>query len=525
MHKMRAHRIIKRPAPASERGKDVFDHVLKEEIMAGSVFMRSDGQLFMYAGHTKQLYALPIKAPSEEVSAYLWGLYGIPQAENLGRSVYSHLRNHGCNQAIAIELRRFAAYDKTTLTAYVSAYDGEMWQLDGGQPHRVDNGTDNVFFADDDKATPCAVEIQPHGILIDRLIDSMNYGPGLGGITPEQQRMAMIVWLFSLAFPDLFKNKPLLMVEGTQGSGKSVSLQLIQIALLGETRPMNLGRNDERDFPIMLLRSPLAIFDNTDNYYEWIPDSICSYTTGAGWRKRKLFSDVGEVDIRPQAFIAIASKNPASFRREDTVDRQIIIRLDRLTAFTPPNVLSEEIKALRPKLLGEYLWYINQIVAELRIYNDAEVMNETVRMADFAAFARVVGRVMRWQPDTVNELLGAIRAEQEAFTAEDDPLLGLLHDWIKSPTRSFGSNIGRRLRLLTLFSEVESHAKAQEIKFFSSPRQLAQKLRSPHITREFTIEVTIENRERIYQLWRKTDPKLTALDGGLAYPIANVDEE
>jgi hypothetical protein len=518
IHKLRALRVIDgKHLNANRRNQAVLNYILEVETQAGSYFLRSHGALYMFLGFTRRILRLTFKHPGEDFAAYLHNMYGVSESSPLGKAVYSHLHNHAVNNAVNAELRRFAVYDTKQLVTYLSTYDGQMWRIDGGTPERVTNGEDDVFFIDDDGGVTVEPDIGPHGILLDKLVD-LNYTPGIGGITAEQQRMALTVWIFALAFPDLMPTKPLLMLEGTQGSGKSASVQLLQMALLGISRPMILSRNGEADFGVMLLRSPIAVFDNTDSYIDWIPDAVCAYTTTGMWVKRKLYTDSDETTIRPHAFVAVASKNPASFRREDVTDRQIIIRLDRRDTFKPFEALRDEIMTQRPQLMGEYLWYVNEIVDYLRVNHDVVAEAETTRMADFAAFTRAVGAVLHWTKKDVTDLMTALASERDAFVCEEDPLVELLHKWIVY--RGGGvSSIGRQVTLFELYNEINGIAQASGIMFYKSARQLAQKIRSPHVARDFDIEIPIVDRQKVYRIWRKTDPHLTALDGGLGLEL------
>jgi len=502
------------------RNLAVWNYVIAAEIASGSQFLQADKSLFMYLGLTHEICSLPASGRGgERVMSYLNQVYGLSQTDAIGKFVYSNLRDYALANGAQAPLRRFSSYKVEDPTVYLSSYDGHMWRIDGGTPTKVPNGEDDVFFIDDDNGVPYEPDIGPHGILIDKLTD-LNFAPcGLGGITPQQQKMAMIVWIFILAFPDIMPTKPLLIVEGTQGSGKSASVLMLQLALMGEGNPMILSKNKPDDFGVILLRSPIAVFDNTDSYIDWVPDSICAYVTSGSWTKRKLFSDADEVKIKPHAFIAVATKNPTSFRREDTADRCLILRLERLERFRPLETLKRDILAQRPQFMGEYIWYVNEIVNYLRVSNGDPVRDEDFRMADFATFARAVGAVMHWSDDSVTEMLSAMRDEQLAFVNEEDPLVDVLHKWIVYRGRGF-QNIGRKVSLTELFNELQTVAQANEISMFDTiyktPRALAQKVRSPHVTREFIVEMTANAGHKYYQIWRHSDARLESVpDPGL----------
>lgn len=376
----------------------------------------------------------------------------------------------------------------------------------------IRNGEEDVFFLDDDGGLPVAPEVAPHGILFERLIDSVSFmDEGLGGITAEQMRRMMIVWMFALAFPDLMPTKPLLIVEGAPGSGKSAFTQLVQLAILGDRKPIVLSRNREDDFPVLLLRSPICVFDNQDSYVDWIPDAVCAYTTTGQFPRRKLFTDAEEYTLKPHAFIAVASKNPASYRREDTADRVLVARLARRDTngkgFVRLAALIDEIRSLRPQLFGEYLYYVNQIVAEIRAGAISVQQDESFRMADYAALARAVSKVLQWPDNAVEEMLQGIRNEQSAFFAEGDPICELLNLWLVR--KAFGkSNIGRLINLQDLHSELAAIAENKKIPFYK-PHALMQKLRSPHMEREFVMQTSIIAGTKSFRFWRKTDAQLS----------------
>jgi hypothetical protein len=516
--------MFKKYPNATRKHLALWSYILKEESIVGTNFIKSNGTVYVYLGMTREI--LTLSKRNTRLTTYLHRVYGVMATDAIGKQVMHHMLSHGESHAIKGELRRFSVFDRATKTAYLSTYDGQMWKIDGGTPSRVPNGTDGVYFVDDDGGTTCEPDIGPHGILLDKLTSINFAATGVGGMLPEQQRMALTVWLFMLAFPDLMPTKPLLIVEGEPGSGKSACVQLLQLALLGASKPMILSKNKEDDFGVLLLRSPIAVFDNTDSFIEWVPDAICAYTTLGYWVKRKLYSDDDEAVIRPHAFVAVASKNPASFRREDVADRSIILRLTRRDTFKNFSDLQQEILDQRPQLLGEFIWYLNEIVRHLRVYADETGQEETTRMADFAGFARVIGERLSWDKNDIVGLMDALTSERDAFINEDDPLVDLLYKWLNYRGGGF-SSVGRERTLHELHAELESQAQINDIKtYYKSARTLAQKIRSPHINRDFDVDISIKDNRKIYRIWRKTDTKLLSVPSvGVTQRPARDDDE
>lgn len=513
---------------------NVWNAILENEIETGSSFLVSmpDQTPYLCVGLTRETFPIPRSGKGgDRFWAYLDRRYGFTEFEGqdgIARYVLGRFRNYAMQQGARVEMRRFSAFRKTEgqETVYISSYDGSMWRLDGENIMPIGNGEDDVFFVDDDGGRNVAPEVGPNGVMLDKLVNPISFAEaGMGGITAEQMRMAYIVWIFALALPDLMPTKPLLILEGAPGSGKSASLQLLQHALLGKAKPIILSRNKEDDFGVLLLRSPICVFDNLDAYIDWIPDAVCAYTTAGEWTKRKFFTDSDELTLKPHAFIAVASKNPASFRREDVADRCVIMRLERRDRFIPFAKLEQDIRDSRPQILGEYLYYVNKIVAEIRAGALREQEDEANRMADFASLARIVGRVLEWEPEAVEDLLVAMQGEQSAFINEEDPLADVLYQWLSYRPRNSPGNIGREITLFELHKELDSIAQAKGIQFYKSARMLAQKLRSPHIDREFIVQMIAPDGRKSYRIWRKSDARLTSVPADDPITIAASEDD
>lgn len=345
--------------------------------------------------------------------------------------------------------------------------------------------------------------IGPHGVLLPTLIDGLEYVERTeGGLDRDQQRMALAIWMFAIAFPDLQPSKPMLLVEGTKGAGKSLSVQLIMLALLGNTHTHIVGKADERDFGVQLLRKPICLLDNTDSFVDWLQDSLCSYATSGEWTRRKLYTDDGNHLVKPHSFIAIASKNPITFKRDDVADRCLILRLDRRTVNTPAGVLVANVEATRGLLFGEWLYYLNQIVAAIRAGGLAcgSQAAATHRMADFAFLAHVIGVVLGYTSEAIDAMLDGIQAEREVLAQEGDPLFDLLDKWLEHTP-----NVGRQIRAADLHNELAILAKLNNRSYYKSASTLAQKLRNPQLSKHFEIrQVGTRDGFKIYEI-RRTD--------------------
>ncbi len=504
----------------NQRGRKInaFNYVIQAELTKGSQFLVADpgGQLYAVVddeGTTRVLQLSRAGRGGERWFSYFHSTYGIGEREEYNSFIYDALRSHVIKHGTRVELRRFSAYNQFTQTGYISAYNGRMYKIDGEDISDIAIGEDGVFFIDDDPGVHCMPDIGDHGIFLDRLINTINFvETGLSGITPEQQKKAFMIWLFALAFPDLMPTKPILLVEGAFGSGKTSVVTFLQLALAGVENSMILQRNKEDDFGVVLLRSPIALFDNTDSYIEWVPDAIAAYTTIGKWTKRKLFTDDENMIIKPHAFIAVASRNPSSFRREDVADRCVILRLERRKTFGSVSQIKARILADRPQLLGEYLYYVGKIIVELRAMRGQPQIEERYRMADFASFGRVVGRVFGWADEDLASVMEALQGERDAFANEEDPMIDIMRKWIAYKPQGRSSE-GRAVSAFQLHAELEALASIGHSHIWKdTPRTLVQKLRSTQIEREFRIERSVVGGQQMFKIWRASSAQLALVE-------------
>jgi len=511
----------------------VYNRVFDLESRIGSTFIYANGKPYFLDGMSRRLFEIDPK--NADFTGLLGSRYTLFSSDKLTHEVISRLDAFTREQGIRREIRRFAYYDTRKQVLYLSRYDGTCYRLDGTYGHGggghgfpiVNNG-DGVLFYDDDRGVPCNPIISAHGKLLPTLIDDLQYAETTGGgLTPKSQRCLLAIWTFALAFPDLLPAKPLLLIEGQKGSGKTAAIQRIQLAIHGRAFPRSIGKHDEEGFGVTLLRSgPVTLIDNVDTYLEWFQDALCAYATGGGWKRRKKYSDSDEIEIHPQSFIALATRNPSTFQRDDVADRCLIIRLERRqdrANYLPLSMLMDQIHQHRAVLYGEWLYYLNEIVARLRARTvDAPVAH---RLADFAHLAHVVAAVLndetraytpalrnfasdyatlqeqfdaapddytrhavrlvmvqreiehRAAEDTllfnVEEMLHAAQEERDVLASENEPLIDVLFKWMDNT-----QNHGRAVRAVDLFRELAEIAQKEQWRFCKSVKALASKLRT-----------------------------------------------
>ena len=468
----------------------------------GAFIRTKDNKAYLFDGRRNRLYRI---SPDDELfGAYLWQTYGLNHSESDTRHLIASFRSGALYQGNLREVRRFTYWDNETKILYISRYDGTCYVISGSADVEVrPNGYGPALFLDDDDGRgvdepvfftaeddntgsqddSTLAYVGNHHLLFRYLIDDLQYVPTThGGMSPETQKTCLGIWIFAMAFPDLMPVKPFLLLEGGAGSGKTFTIQRIAMALHGKSAPIQIPKKEDPDFAIKILRSPIAILDDINTHVEWLQDSLATYATGGRFTRRKLYTDDAEVDIRPQSFLAITTNNPATFRQEQLVDRCLIIRLERRSdnaGFTSAHQLLEQINRWRSEIFGEWLYWLNEIVAELR-KPIKELTTTKYRLADFAHLAYIIGGVLSresgppgaWSRENVDEMLEAMHNERQALQTDGDQLVDLLDKWLDNTV-----NQGREVKINDLWKDLTALAKVGGTGFFKTPKSLASRIR------------------------------------------------
>lgn len=435
--------------------------IIRCEKLIGSFFTRGDdGNLYFFDAHAKKLFRLDNGHGGinlEFAALILLDRYGVLHNEKLGRLVYSVLAKEAM-KAEVVQIKRFSYYDITNHVLYLSRFDGTCYRLDGQSITVVSNGK-YVLFADDDGGITCTEpEIDNHKLLFKHLVDDISYAESTeGGLTPEEQKALLHTWLYCLPFEEFIAGKPLLLLVGEPGAGKTFGLKRIQQVLHGRQQITMLARSwSEEDLSVALMRNHIAVLDNVDGFVEWLPDALASYCTNGSWVRRKRYTDLGQTISKPRSFIAVTTHTPTSFYRADIADRSLILRFARRVTFGSERAIFETLNTLRPKLYGEWIYNMNRLVNQLKTFNQDD--NTDLRMSDFSSFIKLVGTVVGVPVDTA---LQKIRQEQVTFSVESDSTVELIKLWLQSNN----NNQDRWVNSLELFCELAEVAHERSLGF------------------------------------------------------------
>jgi hypothetical protein len=489
---------------AHERRERVTLKVIQDLKKTGVFFKTREGYFYFEKGEAPRLF--PIEAGSIALAALIQERFGINDAE---RREYEHvisgLRNEAHVRGQQVEIHRLAHYDSETGRLYVSRFNGWVYCLNGKTIHQVLNGTDDVFFWDDPNWQPFEIvrNKRPVGLVDGLIAGSANFSE-TDGLSPEDQRWIFSVWLHSQFFESLHPTKPMVLVCGEKGSGKTLSLRKWLKLVLGRDAEVTaLERSKPDGFIAAISSLPIAVFDNVDEEVSWLPDHLAQLATGVSFKRRRLYTDNQSVEFKPHCYVALTSRTPKFIDgRDDVLDRTLVLQTQRRAQFSPEQAQLEAIAKKRNLLWTELLRNLNRLLPFLRP-SGSDSNQVSFRMADFANFAMSFGAA-EGQPQKAGRILQCLESRRAETLLSDEPVSECLENWLADP-ENHGSEVTSGMLHLAL----QHVAEQLGINWpYRSGRSLGQRL--AHITTDlrerFRVEVGLDSaNQRTYRFWPKAE--------------------
>ncbi len=339
-----------------------------------------------------------------------------------------------------IDVVRVAHWDEQSQMLRVSRFDGTVYRLDGCTIEEESNGDGPVLFDDAFYWQSYTPDYSANGAVLDWSLRSV---PCWDGSTDELTLLYKCWWLATF-FTELCPTRPVLIMKGEKGSGKTMALRIILRMVLGPAVDVS-GVPDRADaFTALTSNSHIVVLDNMDELVKEIRDKIASLSTGKVDELRRLYTTNETQRIPYRCWLAVTSRTPDTLQRDDLVDRLLILPLRRIQDAnrTREAHFLQEVIANRDRWWGDCLSTLNKVIAEIRRNGIPERGGH--RMEDWAALSTVIARA-EGQQDAWESGLKDSKNRQADFLLEDDVLVQGIESWLSSQQYTSVALTTRRL--------------------------------------------------------------------------------
>jgi hypothetical protein len=444
---------LRKELQSFEKKRKISEYILQSLKKVGRFINTSTSSYYWFDDRTMSLYSILEK--DEVLGAFIETEFGLNTTEPEYKYLLSSLKTEAINNGMNTEVQRFAYYDDNNKSLYVSNNNQQIYKLDGGKIQLVTNGTDNVFFESEELYESFEYKENYMKCIDELIIDSINFEEGEGvTLDAEQQRKLFKIWFESLFFESILPTKPIQVMIGVKGSGKTSTQKGVGLLLFGKNfHTTTISK--EADFIATISNSYYVAFDNVDALVPWLNDALARVATGQRISMRKLYTTNDKDDFIPKCFVSLNSRTPC-YKRDDVASRLLVFRVGGFNNFKSQNEIEQRILEMRNDLWSELLNDLNEIVNHMR--NNTEVKYSSFRIADFAVLGIHINAVLYGDRNEYLKLIDLMGKKQSQFLLEDNHLFECLSLWldISRPrvrsSRTY-TNINRWVSSSDLFKE------------------------------------------------------------------------
>ncbi|MFR1503544.1 MAG: TOTE conflict system archaeo-eukaryotic primase domain-containing protein [Opitutales bacterium] len=387
--------------------------------------------------------------------------WGINAAETLYKYVYHELIAYAAENAISVDIHRFAYYDSKNFALYLYNTAKSIFKITEDSITTIENGDEGILFEEMSNYQPFKiVEFKKDtNFLLDIIIKDLN----LDNSNPNiNQRKIVEIWFYCLFFESIMPTKPLLVSIGEKGSGKSSILRRIGKLLMGKKFNVTSTTPDYKNLITLITNNYLIVLDNMDSPTTQINDSLARIATGQVIMVRDYYTTNTQIEYEAKCYVALTSRKP-QFTRDDVADRLVCIFLGRLeNNFIAEKDLDKEIMESRDEVMSYVISRLQIIIKNLK-KNDDKTFKHVFRIADFADFAlkSVDSEV---EQNALKNLFSALAQQQKEFATQDDIIYTILKEFVSDK-----SNENKKFLAPELYKEFKHKAEFLELdKFFNS---------------------------------------------------------
>lgn len=259
-----------------------------------------------------------------------------------------------------------------------------------------------------------------------------------------------------------------LLIEGEQGSGKSVLCELLKSIIDPNMASKLRLPNNERDLSIHAKEHYLLIYDNVSGFKGDISDALCALATGSGYAVRRLYTD-DELQVFTYCRPFVLNGITEFAHRPDLLERAIPLKLPSMSSDhrLSERELYSRFEDLLPDMLGALFDAVSRALQNI----DDTSIPSGIRMADAAQWILASKYAF---DDNDDDLLAALSSAQDEVMIDrihNDPVYIALQSVFRDDSNPLEGTVGKLHDLLP------THLSAQHKKLLPpTPSHLSRHL-------------------------------------------------
>lgn len=424
---------------ANDRYKAIAQIVRLNMITRGAFYyVVSEKRVVYHFPHQHRLFN--VNAYSLDFRAFLNAQYTLNAATTEFEVVCEELRTYGVTNAQHVILHDFCYYDAQTRRLYIADNLGCMYRLDGQTISRLAMGVDGVMFDPNPAASPIYYRVprgrppNPGDGLLEKYVLSLaNFDSDQ--LDTRNAQFLLKSWLYSTFF--LQESKPLLVVEGPRGSGKSTVFKALEWTLLGTNANVTELPSDAETLKELLRNQHHVFLDGTETISPRQQNVLSTVSTGTVEKKRILYTDNDTATYRLNPAVSITAMS-ARHLREDLLDRSLILTTQRYSGFLSIDTIKQNVLKYRQELWAQILRELNALVA---LMADPTVPQQptTLRMSSYETHLRLMCQLFNRDS---KPLISYLSAEQDMHALDDNSVGTLIPAYLAAHPEQYEKPLG-----------------------------------------------------------------------------------
>lgn len=319
---------------------------------------------------------------------------------------------------------------------------------------------------------------------------------------PAGSQLLVLSWLAETLRPNT--PYPVLEIVGEQGSAKSTTHTALRRLIDPNTCDLRAAPKLPEDIFVAAGSNHFISYENISHLPALMQDALCTVSTGGGYAKRKLYTDVDEIVIHAHNPTIVNSIAP-TITAQDLIDRTITIDLPTITERQNITDIRKLFDDTHAYMLGGFLDLFSK--ALMILPNIKLPANNTPRLIEFALLGVAIEQVLYGSQNQFLHQFNNSRIESITRTIDASPVAAALCEWFNKIFR-----VTTKMAVKDLYNDVSNHRPNKNESWPSSPKGFADALRrAAPALRQLGIECTYLGKQGSYIYWQISEKK-TPLD-------------